>query len=103
MCSYEVSYNLKASQRFCLHCVSYVYECHSGLLVMLVTVINLRFCRAPDGSCLLTCNNDNKMRLYNLPTELSSNSEKSSSDLFELVRKLCQYILYHLQCMKDQI
>lgn len=30
--------------------------------------------RAPDGSCLLTCSNDNKMRLFNLPTELYSNT-----------------------------
>ena len=26
--------------------------------------------RSPDGTCLLTCSDDDVMRLYNLPTEL---------------------------------
>ena len=30
------------------------------------------FCRAPDGTCLLVCSADCKMRLYNLPSELYS-------------------------------
>jgi len=35
------------------------------------SVLNFLY-RAPDGTCLLTCSDDNKMRLYNLPTELYS-------------------------------
>ena len=28
--------------------------------------------RSPDGTCLLTCSNDNKLRLFNLPEVLYS-------------------------------
>ena len=44
--------------------------------------------RAPDGTCLLSCSNDNMMRLYNLPTQLYSDPG-STQDLPEMV---CSYV-----------
>lgn len=35
--------------------------------VLLITI------RAPDGSCILTCSDDNLLRIFNLPASLYSN------------------------------
>ena len=43
----------------------------------------LDLCRAPDGTCLLVCSSDNKVRLYNLPLELYSGP--GASQLLEMV------------------
>lgn len=34
------------------------------------------FFRAPDGTCLLTCSNDNVLRLYNLPEDKPSTEQQ---------------------------
>eukprot|EP00731_Ephydatia_muelleri_P001230 Em0001g1230a len=42
----------------------------------------LRGCKwAPDGTCVLVCSNDNKLRLYNLPVELYSGVVKGLPDM----------------------
>lgn len=49
--------------------------------------------RAPDGTCVLVCSNDNKLRLYNLPVELYSGVVKGLPDM------VCRVLLrYHSVC-----
>ena len=53
-------------------------------------MLNLLYIRrSPDGTCLLTCSDDNKMRLYNLPTELYSGVVEG---LPEMVGTLALYL-----------
>ena len=59
-------------------------------MVLLGNMVSLQlvkqfFFRAPDGSCILTCSNDNKMRLFNLPAELCSPNKPNAQELPELV------------------
>ena len=40
----------------------------------IIMIIIFLVIRSPDGTCILTCNNDNILRLYNLPNELYTSS-----------------------------
>ena len=48
-------------------------------------------CRSPDGSCILSCSNDNKLRLFNLPQSVLQprDSEQTSVGSPEMVGLLC--------------
>ena len=56
--------------------------------------------RAPDGTCVLVCSNDNKLRLYNLPVELYSGVVKGLPDMVCIAQiPLCVHsivLLYRL-------
>jgi hypothetical protein len=71
----------------------YVYCMYTYMYVSIVQysdthcVYKNLYCRAPDGSCLLSCSNDNIMRLYNLPAPLYSDPG-STEDLPEMVHIL---------------
>ena len=48
-------------------------------------------CRSPDGSCILSCSNDNKLRLFNLPQSVLQprDSDQTSVGSPEMVGFLC--------------
>ena len=48
-------------------------------------------CRSPDGSCILSCSNDNKLRLFNLPQSVLQprDSDQTSVGSPEMVGLLC--------------
>ena len=60
------------------------------------------YCRAPDGSCLLSCSNDNIMRLYNLPGQLYSDPG-STEDLPEMVCVIMLYVAMQGVSMAPQV
>ena len=43
--------------------------------------------RAPDGSCILTCSDDNLLRIFNLPASLYSNVNQCCEEEMVIVSK----------------
>lgn len=54
-------------------------------------------CRSPDGTCVLVCSNDNRMRLYNLPVELYSGVVKGLPDMVSQIHVVSfRIVLYFI-------
>ena len=64
--------------------------CYSALPPVSITSSPCSRCRAPDGTCLLVCSADCKMRIFNLPSELYSGPiQEQLPDMVRMLNVVC--------------
>ena len=85
-----------------MHVDNYINTLHCPAMVELLTFLFCLFshkCRSPDGSCVLSCSNDNKLRLFNLPQSVlqphqTDQTSDTGSEMVGILRIPLLYLLY---------